>query len=94
MYDRAAGFLISAFFCTFGTWMIASGAFGRLFSVVRCASGPVATRLRTDSGIVMVITPLVVKRMDMLRPSVSEIARARPDLTLEHVRQLSLILAS
>ena len=28
MHNRTAGFLISAFFCTFGTWIITSVAFG------------------------------------------------------------------
>src|SRR5262249_9418134 len=32
-----------------------------LFSVVRWASGPAATRVRTDPGIVMVLPPHVVK---------------------------------
>jgi hypothetical protein len=37
MHNRAAGFLLSAFLCTFGMWMIFSGSFGQAHEATRSA---------------------------------------------------------
>src|SRR5262245_56690436 len=64
----------------------------RLSHVARLASRPAAAegvRRRTPDSLL-----LAPKRMDRPRPSVSEMARARPVPILEHVRQSSLVLSS